>query len=61
MSAKLTWLDTAGQPQCGHRLEDGYPGEAGEWWCTYCALHVTAQLDQDIAAAEAAAQERERP
>ena len=62
MAAKLVWLtDTLGLLSCGHTTANSNgragPGE-GEWYCDLCALHVTAALDQEIAAARDAAHAR---
>ena len=44
---------------CGHSRALGRPGPyPPEWYCDYCALHVTVALDQEIAAARDAAQAR---
>jgi hypothetical protein len=63
MAAKLVWLKADGTLTCGHSLAVGYPGPVdGEWFCTLCAAHVDAQLDQELAAAaEAARRDRMSP
>ena len=62
MAAKLVWLtDSPPRLTCGHDASstNGRPGHGErEWWCELCALHIVAQLDQELAAAEERARER---
>jgi hypothetical protein len=62
MAAKLVWLTAIpGLLSCGHTTANGNgrPGVVeGEWYCDLCALHITAALDQEIAAAQEAARAR---
>jgi hypothetical protein len=59
MSAKLTWLRGDGQPHCGHRLDQGYAGPgANEWLCEACRESIDAKRNQEIVAADEAAQRR---
>lgn len=61
MAAKLVWIREDGSLTCEHPQTgaNGHRGAyEGEYWCELCALHVTAALDQEIAAAKDAAEHR---
>jgi len=55
MAAKLVWVQENGTLSCGH-LQNPATGRHGatprEWFCDLCAAHITAQIDQELAAAE---------
>jgi hypothetical protein len=61
MAYKLVWVQPDGWLSCGHARAawNGKPGpDAGEWYCAMCALHITAALDQELAAAADEARQR---
>jgi hypothetical protein len=59
-TAKLVTRDADGRPRCGYSPTVGYPDpvDPALWWCHLCAADANAALDQELAAAEEAAQPR---
>jgi len=61
MASKLVWVQDNGTLSCD-RLQNpatGHPGATPrEWFCDLCAAHITAQIDQELAAARDGAQQQ---